>query len=86
MTNLLVFKEQLTGFFSRFETYIVAVLKFFVGLIALLIVNSNLGYMSKIDNGAIVLIVSLLCSFLDFLSAFSASPSLFLVLLLFTFW
>ncbi|HCM92129.1 MAG TPA: hypothetical protein DIS78_06170 [Lachnospiraceae bacterium] len=64
MTNLLVFKEQLTGFFSRFETYIVAVLKFFVGLIALLIVNSNLGYMSKIDNGAIVLIVSLLCSFL----------------------
>ena len=64
MTNLLVFKEQLTGFFSRFETYIVAVLKFFVGLIALLLVNSNLGYMSKIDNGAIVLIVSLLCSFL----------------------
>ncbi len=64
MTNLLVFKEQLTGFFSRFETYIVAVLKFFVGLIALLIVNSNLGYMSKIDNGAIVLIVALLCSFL----------------------
>ncbi len=64
MTNLLVFKEQLTGFFSRFETYIVAVLKFFVAMIALLIVNANLGYMSKIDNGAIVLIVSLLCSFL----------------------
>ena len=64
MTNLLVFKEQLTGFFSRFETYIIAVLKFFVGLIALLIINANLGYMSKIDNGAIVLIVSLLCSFL----------------------
>lgn len=64
MTNLLVFKEQLVGFFSRFETYIVAVLRFFVALIALLIVNSKLGYMSKIDNGAIVLIVSLLCSFL----------------------
>ena len=64
MTNLLVFKEQLAGFFSRFETYIIAVLKFFVGLVALLIVNANLGYMSKIDNGAIVLIVSLLCSFL----------------------
>ncbi len=64
MTNLLVLKEQLVGFFSRFETYITAVLKFFVGLIALLLVNSNLGYMSKIDNGAIVIIVSLLCSFL----------------------
>ena len=64
MINLLVFKEQLTGFFSRFETYITAVLKFLVALIALMIVNANLGYMSKIDNGAIVLIVSLLCSFL----------------------
>jgi hypothetical protein len=52
------------GFFSRFETYIIAVLKFFVAMIALLLVNSNLGYMSKIDNGAIVLIVALLCSFL----------------------
>ena len=64
MTNLLVIKEQLAGFFSRFETYIVAVLKFILALIALLIINADLGFMSKIDNGAIVLIVSLLCSFL----------------------
>ncbi|MCR4806576.1 MAG: hypothetical protein K5857_02760 [Lachnospiraceae bacterium] len=64
MTNLLVFKERCTGVFSRYETYIVAILKFFVALMALLLVNSNLGYMSKIDNGAIVLIVALLCSFL----------------------
>ncbi len=64
MINLLVFKEQLTGFYSRFETYITAVLKFLVALIALMIVNANLGFMSKIDNGAIVLIVALLCSFL----------------------
>lgn len=64
MTTLLVIKEQLMGFFSRFEAYIVAVLKFITVLIALLIINSDLGFMSKLDNGAIVLIVSLLCSFL----------------------
>ena len=64
MTNLLVVKEQIMGFYSRFETYINAVLKFVLSLVALLLINSDLGYMSKIDNGAIVLIVSLMCSFL----------------------
>ena len=64
MTTLLVIREQLMGFFSRFEAYIVAVLKFLTALIALLIINSDLGFMSKLDNGAIALIVSLICSFL----------------------
>ncbi len=64
MTNLLVIKERLLGFFSQFEAYIVAVLKFIITLIALLLINADLGFMQKIDNGAIVLIVSLLCSFL----------------------
>ena len=64
MTNLLVIREQLMGFFSRFEAYIVAVLKFITALIVLLIINADLGFMSKLDNGAIVLIISLLCSFL----------------------
>ena len=64
MTTLLVIREQLMGFFSRFEAYIVAVLKFLTALTALLIINSDLGFMSKLDNGAIVLIVSLICSFL----------------------
>ncbi len=61
---MLVIKEQLVEFFSRFETYVVAVLKFILAMIALLIINADLGFMQKIDNGAIVLIVSLLCSFL----------------------
>lgn len=64
MTNLLVIREQIMGFFSRFEAYIVAVLKFIMVMITLLIINADLGFMSKLDNGAIVLIVSLLCSFL----------------------
>ncbi|MCR5356166.1 MAG: hypothetical protein K6E63_02060 [Lachnospiraceae bacterium] len=64
MTTLLVIKEQLMGFFSRFEAYIVAVLKFILSMIALLLINADLGFMQKIDNGAIVLIVSLICSFL----------------------
>lgn len=64
MTNLLVIREQLMGFFSRFEAYIVAVLKFITAMIVLLLINADLGFMSKLDNGAIVLIISLLCSFL----------------------
>ena len=64
MTGLLVARDQLIEIYSRFEAYISAALKFIMMLITLSVINSKIGYMSKIDNGAIVLIVSLLCSFL----------------------
>lgn len=64
MKSLLIFKQQLTRFYSRFEAYIVPVLKFFAMLFALILINSKLGYMTKLKNPAIVLILSLLCSFL----------------------
>ncbi len=64
MTGLLVVKEQLVGFYSKFEAFITPIIKFVMTLVALLLINSKLGYMSKINNGAIVLIVALLCSFL----------------------
>ena len=64
MKSLLVFKQQLTRFYSRFEAYIIPVLKFLAMLFALIIINSKLGYSTKLKNPAIVLILSLLCSFL----------------------
>ncbi len=39
-------------------------IKFLLGVIVLSIINGKMGYMTKLDNMAIVLIVSLLCSFL----------------------
>lgn len=64
MSSLLEIKEQIKLFYSKFESFIMPVLKMLLALVTLLCINGQLGYMSKIDNFAIVLMVALLCSFL----------------------
>ncbi len=64
MHALLTVKEQLTRFYTRFEAFIVPTLKFLAMLFALIFINSSVGFMSKLKNPAIVVILSLLCSFL----------------------
>lgn len=66
MGKLLVMKEQLKNIYSKYEVYIVPLLKFITAFVFLLQINSKLGYMNKIDNVAIVLIVALMCSFLPY--------------------
>ncbi len=64
MATLLVIKEQLKSFYSKYEAYIVPVLKFAAAFVSLYLVNRELGYMAQLNSMAIVLIVALLCSFL----------------------
>ena len=64
MESLLVIKQQLTRFYTRFEAYIVPVLKFLAMLFAQMFIASGVGFMTKLKNPAIVLILALLCSFL----------------------
>lgn len=64
MTNILEFKEKLKQFYSKYNTYIVPFLKFVITIVALTLINANVGYMKKIDNIAFVLIISLLSSIL----------------------
>lgn len=64
MTNLLVMKERLKIFYGKYEIYITPFLKFVLALISLLAINLNIGYMYRLKNPAIVLVVALLCSFL----------------------
>ena len=66
MSSLLEVKEILKRIYAKYEVFIMPVLKFLFTFVALLMVNSRLGYMSKIDNMGIVLIVALLSSFLPF--------------------
>lgn len=66
MATLLVIKEKLKSFYSKYEAYLVPVLKFAAAFISLLLVNKRLGYMTQLNSTAIVLIVALLCSFLPF--------------------
>ncbi len=64
MRNLIEIKELLKRLYSKYEVYILPALKCILTFIVLSGINGQLGFMSKINNIAIVLIVSLLCSFL----------------------
>ena len=64
MTKLLVIREYLKHFYSKYEIYIKPAWKLILALIALLVINGKIGYMSQINNVAVVLMVALMCSFL----------------------
>ena len=64
MTTLLVVKQYMKLFYSKFEIYITPFLKFMLAFTALLLINSHLGYMSGIDRLTVVLIAALMCSFM----------------------
>ena len=65
MSSLLEMRERLRNFYSKHEVYLVPLFKFLLALISLLCINGNIGFMDKLSgNIIIVLVVSLMCSFL----------------------
>lgn len=64
MDTLFAIKQQIMRFYTRFEAFVVPVLKFLAMLFTLIFINNNIGFMTKLKNPAIVLILSLMCSFL----------------------
>ena len=79
MTKLLVIREYLKHFYSKYEIYIKPAWKLVLALVALLVINGKLGYMSQINNVAVVLMVALMCSFLP-TGCIALFSSLFIVL------
>ncbi len=79
MSNFILTRELIKRFYSKYEAYVNPVLKFIFSMILLSIINSKMGYMSRIDNIAVVLIVALLCSFLP-LQAMALFAGLFILL------
>lgn len=64
MTGLLEIKDKLKKLYSKYEVFILPVVKFLLAFIVLNSLNGKMGYMIRLDNIAIVLIVALMCSFL----------------------
>ena len=64
MTTLLVAKQYIKNFISRYEVYLKPLLKLILALAALLMINGKIGYMHRLDNVSIVLIAALMCSFM----------------------
>ncbi len=66
MMSLLVFKERLKDFYARFEIYITPVIKFLFSLLAFSLMNKNIGFMTKLTEPYIPLVLALVCSFLPY--------------------
>ena len=64
MTALLEFKQKIKGFYAKYEMYLQPLMKFALALIYFIWINSNMGYMTALDNIFVVLILALICSIL----------------------
>ena len=64
MITLLVVKQYIKNFVSKYEVYLKPLLKMILALTSLMMINGKIGYMHRLDNMSIVLIIALMCSFM----------------------
>ena len=64
MRSLLEFRDKIKYYYRTYEFVILPTLKFMLAYLAICCVNGALGYMASVDSVGIVLIASLLCSFM----------------------
>lgn len=64
MAQLLLIREQIKSIYSRYEGFIVPVLKFILALVTMIFINHNIGYAERLAGAAVTILVALFCSFL----------------------
>lgn len=64
MTALLELKQKIKNLYSQYEIYILPVLRFILALVYFVWINTNMGYMTQLNNIFVVLILALICSIL----------------------
>ena len=64
MKTLLVAKQYIKNFIAKYEVYLKPLMKLILALASLMMINGKIGYMQRLDNLSIVLIVALMCSFM----------------------
>ena len=64
MSSLLEIKEVVKKIYGKYETYIFPILKFLIAFVALFCIKNEIGYMTKLNSIAILLIAALVASFL----------------------
>lgn len=63
MIFLLELKENIKRFFNKYDIYIIPTAKFILAFISFMILNASIGYMTKLSNPVIALLLSLACAF-----------------------
>lgn len=64
MVFLLELKEGFKKFYNKYDVYIVPAMKFLMAFLSFIFLNTTIGYMSKLKNPVIALVVSIICAFL----------------------
>lgn len=64
MRNLLEIRDKIIRVYNKSEFIVLPILKFMLAFLTLSIVSGKMGYMYQLDNLGLVLILSLMCSFL----------------------
>ena len=64
MTSLLEWKEKLIRFYGKNEVYVVPGIKFILAAVVFLLINLNMGYMTKLAGIPVALVLALLCAVL----------------------
>lgn len=64
MRELNIIKRFISNFIGKYEVYLKPIGKLTLSLFVFITINASMGYMSKVNNIALVLIASLMCSFM----------------------
>ena len=56
--------NKLERFYNKYDTYLVPALKFIVALVSFIMLNASIGYMEKLNNPVIAILISVICAFL----------------------
>lgn len=66
MVALLVLREKMRQFYSRFDIYVNAVVHFLLSFVTFFLLNRNVGFMTRLNSTVVVVVLSLVCSFLPY--------------------
>lgn len=66
MIAMLVFKEKMKLFYSRFEMFLTPVIRFTLSLVTFLIISKNVGFMTRLNSTVILMVLALACSIMPY--------------------
>ena len=78
MLSLLIFKEKIRLVYGKYSMFILPIFKFVLILVALILMNINIGYLDILKNPFFIFIIAVFCSVLPF-SAISIILSIYLL-------
>lgn len=66
MMELLVFKQKLKAFYGKYDRYVTFLVKFLLGFSTFFLMNENIGFMAKLNNPVVALVLGVVCAFLPY--------------------